>query len=137
MKKKIFALTLTAVMMCFVLSGCTENETYSIEIEDVQDVEITDDITVSAAGYGFADSTCYVNVTVTNTSDEDLGIIIEKVLLNGLTEIEIGMNFIVVANGEKDVTVAFELDRAISTVTSADIYVVAGGEGDVYHLDLE
>lgn len=137
MRKKIFALTLSAAIMCLVLSACTENGTYSADIENAQDMAITEGITVSAEGYSFEDGTLSVDVAITNTSDETLEIVIEKVMLNGLTDIEIGTVITAEANSTTEATVTFELDRSPSTITSADIYVITGNDGDVYHLELE
>ena len=137
MKKKIFALTLSPVMLCFVLSGCSENETYSSWIENVQSASLTQDITATASGFGIDENTCYVKVTFSNTSVQDLGIIIEKVVPGGSSEIEIGTDLIAIAGGETDAVITFDIDMDVSAITDADIYVIINGEETVYHLDLE
>ena len=137
MKKKIFAFILTAVMLCFVLSGCSENETYSSWIENADSIALTEDVTASAAGYGIDEDTCYVKVTFTNTAGTDLGIMIEKIVINGSSEIEIGSYLYAIANGQTEQIITFEIDVEPGAVTDADIYVVVEGESAVYHLGLE
>ena len=136
-KKKIIALTLTAVMLCFVLSGCSEDEAYSSWVENAASVTLTQDVTASAAGYWADEDTYYVKITFDNTSSDDLGIMIEKVILNESTRIEIGTALYAIADGKTDKVITFKTDIEPLAVTDADIYVVIEGQTAVYHIEFE